>query len=120
MSRSPESNDAVDRDHSLVEITKKRQLQALQEISGPAARADDDDVIDLREYWRVILRRRWTIFTMLAIAVVGGFLVTFLTTPIYRASLLMQIEPSAGKVVEYDSVAQDDASLHSAVERVTA
>lgn len=72
-------------------------------LSAPNA-LDDEDVIDLREYWRMLVRRRWTIISVAGIAVVAALIATFLTTPVYRASVLLQIERESSKVVEYETV----------------
>jgi len=51
----------------------------------------------LREYWEVILRRRWTVLTCFAIVLVAMMTATFLTTKIYRATLTLQIEQQESK-----------------------
>ena len=68
----------------------------------------DEDVIDLRAYWGILLRRRWTIFTVVGIAVVTALLASFLATPIYRSEVLLQIEQESGKVVDYESVTPEN------------
>ncbi len=54
----------------------------------------DDDEIDLGRYLRVIARRKWTVLAVFAVAVVVAAVVSLLTTPVYRASLALQIERS--------------------------
>ena len=58
----------------------------------PEARANR-----LREYWDIILRRRWTVLTCFAIVLVAVMTATFLTTKIYRATLTLQIEQQESK-----------------------
>jgi capsular exopolysaccharide synthesis family protein len=65
---------------------------------------DDDDTINLREYWEIIVKRKWTVITFFAIVLVSVVTATFLMTPIYRASLTLQIERQEQKVVEYQGV----------------
>ena len=69
----------------------------------------DEDVIDLRAYWGILVRRRWTVFTVVGIAVVTALLASYLATPIYRSGVLVQIEQESGKVVEYESVTPENA-----------
>lgn len=76
-------------------------------IPAPSA-PDDADVIDLREYWQMLLRRRRTIVTIAGIAVLVALIATFLSTPVYRASVLLQIERESSKVVEYQSVTPEN------------
>lgn len=69
---------------------------------------EDDDTINLREYWEIIVKRKWTVITFFAIVVVSVVTATFLMTPIYRASLTLQIERQEGKVVEYQGVTPNE------------
>jgi polysaccharide biosynthesis transport protein len=64
----------------------------------------EDDAIDLRALWHVILKRRWTILTFTLIVVTAVVTATYLTTPIYRASLTLQIDTEDLKVVQIEEV----------------
>ena len=93
---NPDGN--VRPDHQLEMAEQRRDLQRLNELATAGqAEADDEDVIDLREYWNVLLRRKGTVFTVMAVAVVAALLVTFLSTPIFRAEALIQIDREEGK-----------------------
>lgn len=54
-------------------------------------RADDEELVDLREYWNILVRCKVTITVLLAVAMVIAVLATFLETPIFRAETLIQI-----------------------------
>ena len=60
----------------------------------PEARANR-----LREYWDIILRRRWTVLTCFAIVLVAVMTATFLMTKIYRATLTLQIDQQESKAL---------------------
>src|ERR1700686_346753 len=69
---------------------------------------DDDwetgDAIDLRHYWNIINRRKWSI---IGLAVAVGLLTTlvvFAMTPIYRAAATLLIESQAANVVSIQQV----------------
>jgi polysaccharide biosynthesis transport protein len=66
----------------------------------------------LREYWEVILRRRWTVLTSFAIVLVAMMTATFLTTKIYRATLTLQIDQQESKVMAVGSVSPNDTSYY--------
>ncbi|MEY6431476.1 polysaccharide biosynthesis tyrosine autokinase [Thioalkalicoccus limnaeus] len=86
--------------------------QALQRVTEPylpRSEPADDDTIDLREYWHILVRRRWTLFAVLALTIVATVLVTFLSTPIYRATLLLQIDREEGRVLEFQNVTAEEA-----------
>ena len=68
----------------------------------------DEDVIDLREYWATLARRKWTIFTTVALILVLALIATFVATPIYRSTLLMKIDRETNQVVDYGNVVPDE------------
>jgi capsular exopolysaccharide synthesis family protein len=76
---------------------------------GKSTMPEDDDwetgeKIDLRQYWNIINRRKWSI---IGLAVAVGLLTTlvvFAMTPIYRASTTLLIESQAANVVSIQEV----------------
>lgn len=102
----PADKDAEHR--ALIEQTIHKVLST-QLYQAPAAReAEDDDVLDLREYWRVIVKRKWTVIGFFVIVVIAVATATLLMTPIYRATTVLQIEREAAKVVEFKDAAQTE------------
>lgn len=64
----------------------------------------DDDIIDLRQYFRVLNRYKWGIIGLaIAMSVLVG-LVTFSMTPIYSAQSTLLIESSDADVVSIEEV----------------
>jgi capsular exopolysaccharide synthesis family protein len=61
---------------------------------------EEQGSINLRHYWAVIMRRKWTVLTFMAIVMVAGWTATYLQTPIYRATGTLQIEPEE-KIIQY-------------------
>ena len=59
-----------------------------------------DDGLDLLSYWRILLKRKWTVLATLGIVFFTVLVATLLTTPIYRATTTMQIDLEPTKVVE--------------------
>jgi len=70
----------------------------------------DQDGIDLLHLWHVILKRKWTIFTIFLIVTIAGTIASFLATPIYQADLTVNIEREKPSVVDFQSAAQYDNS----------
>lgn len=96
--------------NALQRADEQRALQHLTDIRfGPRTEQDDEDTIDLREYWGILVRRRWTVFLVVGLVVLMALLATFLSTPIYRGSLLLQIDREEGKVLEYQNLTPEDA-----------
>jgi succinoglycan biosynthesis transport protein ExoP len=74
-------------------------------VSFPSDYAfQEESKAHLRDYLRVILRRKWIVITFFVIAVTTALLGTFMTTPIYRASLTMKIDKDNPNVVNFKDV----------------
>lgn len=71
---------------------------------------DEDDEIDLRELWQVIVRRKWLILSIALLVFILTLAITLLMTPIYRASTTLQIDPENQNVLKYDIQAQTQAA----------
>ena len=63
-----------------------------------------DRELHLLDYWRVLVKRRWVVYTSLAIVVSVTALGSLLTRPIYTATTRLQIEQSAPKVLPFQDV----------------
>jgi polysaccharide biosynthesis transport protein len=66
------------------------QLAPVESISPEPAQADLE--FDLRRYWDVVLKRRWTILVLLVAAVGVVAVATLRQTPIYQASTSIEID----------------------------
>lgn len=66
-------------------------------------RDDDSDEIDLRKYWLVLLKHRWMVLSILGAVTALALLSTLMTTPIYRASALVQIDRGNTGVMQIQS-----------------
>ena len=69
-----------------------------------------DEEIDLRDYLRVIIKRRWIIISFFAIVVLTVAVHTFTATPIYKATSRIVIEKENPKLVSIQEVMAVDAS----------
>ena len=84
------------------------QLQRYPPGSPYGPQTVDEDVIDLREYWQTLMRRKWTVMLVMLVAVVLALVATFVSTPIYKGEVLLQIDRAGNQVVEYGNVAPDE------------
>jgi succinoglycan biosynthesis transport protein ExoP len=69
-----------------------------------------EEQIDLREYLRVILKRKWTVITLFVVIVVTVGIHSFTATPIYQATTRLVIEKENPNVVSIEEVMAVDAS----------
>ena len=64
----------------------------------------DDDEIDLLAYWRILVKRRWLVLSILAGVVALALLATLMATPIYRATTVLQLEKEGTQVVQVEGI----------------
>ena len=79
---------------------------------GPGRRDNEDDEIDLKELFSVILRRKGTILLITLLTFIAALVITLMMKPIYRASTTLQVSPEFTKVLNYD-VDADGGSTNS-------
>ena len=75
-----------------------------QELALDLRDEREDDEIDLLAYWRILVKRRWMVLGVVAAVVSLALLIALLTTPIYRASVLLEIRQSGNQVVQVGGV----------------
>lgn len=72
------------------------QLASASVPVQPTAPMDDDDGINLAEYWDIVVDNRWLVAAITALALAAGSGYALLTQPVYESNLLIQVEDSAG------------------------
>lgn len=88
--------------------TGRALIDARHQLSAELRAAERDaeaDGADLLGYWRILLKRRWTVLGALAIVLVTALVGTLLMTPIYRATAALQIDRDTIKVVDVAGMA---------------
>lgn len=81
--------------------------------SQMAEEESEGDELNLRELWQVVVKRRWTILVFTLIVVTAVVTATFLMTPIYRASLTLQIDREDIKIVKSGEVSPEETEWNS-------
>lgn len=74
------------------------------ESERPVEAAEDNDEIDLMAYWRVIVQRRWTVISVVVAVLALALIKTLLTTPLYRATAVLQIDRESIRVLNTEGV----------------
>lgn len=67
--------------------------------------------INIEEYWRIINKHKWHILLVLTLSVTLIITATMMMTPIYRSSLLLQIERNDPKITNFDNVTPSETGL---------
>jgi capsular exopolysaccharide synthesis family protein len=73
-------------------IARSNQQLSLDLRQNPES-GESDEGINLFDYWRILVKRRWTVVATLAMVLVIAMVNTLLTTPIYRATTIIQVTP---------------------------
>lgn len=78
----------------------------------PRKRLDDDSVetltemLHLRDYWRTVRKRIWTLITVFSIVVGSVVVITLLTQPVYEASGSIQIDAQPQAYNNFNAIGQ--------------
>ena len=67
-----------------------------------------DDEIDLLAYWHILVKRRWMVLSILTGVMALALLLTLLTTPLYRASVMLELQKEGTQVVQVGGVQPGD------------
>lgn len=70
----------------------------------PDAPDHDDSDLDLRDLWRIIVRRKWVVVWVFLIVVIATLIATSQITPVYRATASLQIDRQQSRIVKYEDV----------------
>lgn len=72
---------------------------------------DDQDEINLIEYWRILRDRKWVIAGVAGAIFALTLMLTLLMTPIFRASSTLQIERDSIKVVDVGALTPTESPM---------
>ncbi len=78
--------------------------------TAPRGGGDSGEGLSLADYLGILVRRRWLMTTVVATVLVVAALQVFTTTPQYRATVTLQIDPEDFKVLPYEEIAQSGGS----------
>src|SRR4030042_2758071 len=59
--------------------------------------------VDLLEYWRIIFRRKWVLFTFMGLLLLFTGIFSFLATPLYESTTTILIEEESSRILSFDS-----------------
>ncbi len=62
--------------------------------------AKAQDNLDLREFWRILTRRKKTILSILGLSLLLALLLSLLSSPVYRATATLQVERENSQIFE--------------------
>lgn len=62
-----------------------------------------DDSLTLTDIGRIVLKHKWTLLLVIALACAVAAIRTFLSTPIYRSTVILQIDRATPRVVRFEN-----------------
>ncbi len=110
MSESHAAPSASPGDNSRALTTSTVETALATFVQPQGAAPVSEGAINLREYWLVLVKRKWTVIGLLCVAVALALVITVLTTPLYRAMTVIQIEREPVKVVDFKDVTPNDTA----------
>lgn len=66
---------------------------------------------NVREYWQILVRRRWMIYTSVLVFTVTAAVTSFLATPIFKATCTVSIERNGVRLLKQDLTAPESSWL---------
>lgn len=60
--------------------------------------------IDFLEYWRIIVKRKWVLITFCLFLVLGSAIISFTTTPLYRATASILIDEPGSSLINIQDI----------------
>ncbi|WP_172649453.1 GumC family protein [Thiolapillus brandeum] len=105
----PEQNSPSSKS-SLALSEERREMSLYDRLQVGGLDEDDEGGLNIKEYWAVIVRHKFTIILFVIIALVAAAISTSLQTPIYRSSVKLQIDREATRVVNFEGVTPREAA----------
>ncbi len=87
---------------------ERRELSLYDRMQGGGF--EEEDGLNLKEYWAVIVRHKFTIILFTVIALVASAIATSLQTPIYRSSVKLQIDRETARIVNFEGATPREAA----------
>jgi polysaccharide biosynthesis transport protein len=88
-------------------VTNELALRQPYQLQTGVVRGDEeqigDDSLTLTDIGRIILKHKWTLLIVIALACAVAAIRTFLSTPIYRSTVILQIDRQSPRVVRFEN-----------------
>ena len=110
MSRQLARHDADETDYTLARRDSGAMVADVLSLQG---QGEQDDGIDLREYWHILLKRKWTVVLFLGITLLATVFATLLMTPLYQAVSTLKIDRDTLNVTKLESVTPTETGWDS-------
>lgn len=110
MNPTPDSNSLPPPRSAALALRPTHELRLGNLEPTPAGPEIEDDSIDLRELWRMVMRHKWALLTITAFTLLVALVAGLLSTPLYESTVTLQIDKSTNQVVQFEKDDAGDAS----------
>jgi len=87
----------------------RRNQQLSLELRSQAEPEEGEVEFHLIDYWRILVKRKWTVIAVTLLVLVIGVVNTLMTTPLYRSTASVQVEKNSLQVVQVGGVMNTEA-----------
>ncbi|MBC5781708.1 polysaccharide biosynthesis tyrosine autokinase [Ramlibacter sp. USB13] len=85
------------------ELAVRQSYQLQTGLARPEEEHVADDSLTLTDIGRIILKHKWTLLVVIALACTAAVVRTLLSTPIYRSTVILQIDRASPRVVRFEN-----------------
>jgi capsular exopolysaccharide synthesis family protein len=116
-------SQAPDRNETSLTTTRPAELAQPINVASYAVGTEEAHALPLREYWDIIVRRRWTIVAVFLVVVVSAAIGTLKQRPMYRAKAIVQIDKENPNLLSFKDFigidSGDESYLETAYKNLT-
>lgn len=85
------------------ELTVRQPYQLQTGVMRQEEEQLGDDSLTLTDIVRIVLKHKWTLLVVIALACTVAVIRTFLSTPVYRSTVILQIDRQSPRVVRFEN-----------------
>lgn len=105
----PQNNPEGSSRKTLALTEEEREMALYDRHYSGVIDEGEDAGIDLKEYWRIVMRHKFTVLLVMIITMVGAAIYTTMQTPIYRSTVKIQIDRESAQITQYESVMREES-----------
>src|SRR4051812_30158217 len=94
--------------HGSNELAVRQPYQLQTGAAKPDEEHIGDDSLTLTDIGRIVLKHKWTLLLIIAITCSIAAVRTFLSTPVYRSTVILQIDRATPKVVRFEQDSEQE------------
>jgi succinoglycan biosynthesis transport protein ExoP len=87
-----------------VPVVPSEQYDEIARTTYTPSSPDEQKEVELRDYWKVVRKRKWTIISFTFIVLIATGVMTFTMDPIYRSTATIQINKENPQIVDFKEI----------------